>query len=135
MLVSEPVQAGTEAILVVDDVREVRAFAALTLRMVGYTVLEAGSGAAALAMVETDGGPIHLALLDIMMPQMDGFELAERLKARRPGVKILHMSGHSEGVTNPSGLAVSDGFIPKPFEPTSLAAKVREVLDGRPVHE
>jgi two-component system, cell cycle sensor histidine kinase and response regulator CckA len=51
-------------------------------------------------MVETDRRPIHLALLDIMMPQMDGFELAERLKERRPGLKVLHMSGHTEGVTS-----------------------------------
>jgi signal transduction histidine kinase/CheY-like chemotaxis protein len=130
-LLSEPVHAETEAILVVDDAREVGAFAAVVLRMFGYTVLEAGSGAAALDMVETDRRPIHLALLDIMMPHMDGLELAKRLKARRPGVKVLHMSGHTEGVTSPSGLAVSDGFIPKPFEGASLAAKVREVLDGR----
>ena len=129
-LVSEPVQAGTEVILVVDDVKEVRAFAALALRMVGYTVFEAGSGAAALAMVETEGRAIRLALLDIMMPQMDGFELAKRLKGKLPGIKILHMSGHSEGLTKPGLLAMSDGFIPKPFQGTSLAAKVREVLDG-----
>jgi PAS domain S-box-containing protein len=132
-LVSEHKRAGTEMILVVDDVKEVRAFAALTLRMLGYTVLEAGSGAAALAMIETEKRPIHLAVLDIMMPDMDGFELAKRLKARRPGVKVVYMSGKSGVTSPPSEATASDGFIPKPFEGTSLANKVREVLDGRPL--
>jgi nitrogen-specific signal transduction histidine kinase/FixJ family two-component response regulator len=134
-LVSELRQARTETILVVDDVKEVRAVAVRTLRTLGYTVLEADSGAAALAIVETHKRPIHLALLDIMMPAMNGIELGKRLKARRPDVKTLYMSGYNsgynDGVIDPSGLAASGAFIPKPFDRASLAAKVREVLDGR----
>ena len=72
-----------------------------------------------------------MALLDIMMPEMNGIELAKRLKAKRPGVKPLYMSGYNDGVTGPSGLAASDAFIPKPFDRASLAGNVREVLDGR----
>jgi two-component system, cell cycle sensor histidine kinase and response regulator CckA len=129
--VNELIQAGTETILVVDDVKEVRVVAARALRMLGYTVLEADSGAVALAIVETDKRPIHLALLDIMMPEMNGIELAKRLKAKRPDVKALYMSGCNDGVTGPSGLAASEAFIPKPFDRASLARKIREVLDGR----
>jgi CheY-like chemotaxis protein len=128
-------RARTETILVVDDVKEVRAVAVRTLRTLGYTVLEADSGAAALAVVETHKRPIHLALLDIMMPEMNGIELGKRLKARRPDVKTLYMSGYNsgynDGVIDPSGLAASEAFIPKPFDRASLAAKVRHVLDGR----
>ena len=124
-------RAGTETILVVDDVKEVRAVAVRTLRTLGYTVVEADSGAAALAIVETHKRPIHLALLDIMMPAMNGIELGKRLKAGRPDVKTLYMSGYNDGVIGPSGLAASDAFIPKPFDRASLAAKIREVLDGR----
>ena len=124
-------RAGTETILVVDDVKEVRAVAGHTLRTLGYTVVEADSGAAALAIVETHKRPIDLALLDIMMPEMNGIELGKRLKAGRPDVKTLYMSGYNDGVIGPSGLAASDAFIPKPFDRASLAAKIREVLDGR----
>jgi hypothetical protein len=111
-LVSELRQAGTETILVVDDVKEVRAVAGHTLRTLGYIVLEADSGAAALAIA-----------------------VGKRLKAGRPDVKTLYMSGYSsgynDGVIDPSGLAASDSFIPKPFDRASLAAKIRQVLDGR----
>src|SRR5262249_57398799 len=91
-------------------------------------VLEADSGAAALAIVENDERPIHLALLDIMMPEMNGIELGKRLKAARPGVKALYMSGYNDGAM---GLAASDVFIPQPFNRAALAAQIREVLNGR----
>ncbi len=128
--VSEPIQPGTETILVVDDVKEVRAVAVLTLSALGYTVLEADSGAAALAIVESDKRPIRLALLDIMMPEMNGIELGKRLKENRPDIKRLYMSGCNNGAAGPTGLAACEAFIPKPFDRASLAAKIREVLDG-----
>lgn len=127
--VAEPVQGGTETILVVDDIKEVRAITVQTLRRLGYTVLEADGGAAALSLVRTEGRPIQLALLDVMMPEMDGIELAKRLQPERPDVKLIFMSGCCTSVTGPMGLAASDPFIPKPFNTASLAAKVREVLE------
>jgi two-component system cell cycle sensor histidine kinase/response regulator CckA len=112
---------------VVDDVKEVRAVAVLALRALGYTVLEADSGKAALAMVDVHKGPIHLVLLDIVMPEMNGIELAKRLQARRPSVKTLFMSAYNDWVTGPSGLPAPDAFIPKPFELSDR----RERLSGR----
>jgi CheY-like chemotaxis protein len=127
---AEPLQGGTETILVVDDIKKVRAIAVQSLHRLGYTVLEADGGAAALSLVKTEERPIHLALLDIMMPEMDGIELAKRLKAERPDVKLIFMSGHHEGVTGPARLGASDPFIPKPFNLVSLAAKIRELLES-----
>jgi PAS domain S-box-containing protein len=124
-----PEQAGTETILVVDDLKEVRAVAVSALRTLGYTVLEADSGAAALSVVERDNGPIHLALVDVMMPEMNGIDLAKRLKAKRPGIKILHMSGYNDDVIGASELSGSDTFLPKPFDRESLGVKIRDVLD------
>jgi CheY-like chemotaxis protein len=124
-----PEQAGTETILVVDDLKEVRAVAVSALRTLGYSVLEADSGARALSIVERDNGPIHLALVDVMMPEMNGIDLAKRLKAKRPGIKILHMSGYDEDVIGASELSGSDAFLPKPFDRESLGVKIRAVLD------
>ena len=124
-----PDQAGTETILVVDDLKEVRAVAVSALRTLGYTVLEADSGVAALSIVERDNRPIHLALFDVMMPEMNGIDLGKRLKAKRPGIKILHMSGYDEDVIGASELSRSDAFLPKPFDRELLGVKIRAVLD------
>jgi len=123
---------GTETILLVEDEVLVRSLATQILRDQGYTVLEATNGEEALQIVQQqEGQPIHLLLTDVVMPQMGGKALADRLRATRPGLKVLFASGYmDEEVWD---LGVSDlgiGFLQKPFTPGALARKVREVLDA-----
>lgn len=124
---------GTETILLVEDEDLVRQVARRILEMRGYTVLEAASGREALLVSQQTHGPIHLMLTDVVMPGMSGGETAERLRAQRPELKVLFMSGHTEnsivhhGVLDP-GVA----FIQKPFRSDLLVHKVRQVLDQPP---
>jgi PAS domain S-box-containing protein len=124
---------GTETVLLVEDERSVRAVTLRILRGQGYHVIEAGDGVEALALAARHPGPIHLLVADVVMPRMGGIELADRLRALRPGTRVLHVSGHVdsaawEGPTPASGAV----FLQKPFLPETLARKVREVLDGDP---
>lgn len=122
---------GTETILLVEDDPGVRGLVRVTLGQYGYSVLEASNGWEALQLQEQHQGPIHLLIADIVVPQMNGQELAARLSLLRPDIRVLYMSGYTdksiilEGVLS-SGIA----FIKKPFTPEALAAKVREVLDS-----
>jgi len=120
---------GSETILLVEDQAEVRAVASAILAEKGYRVLEAAGGPEALARCERYTGPIHLLLTDIVMPVMTGWQLAERVRALRPEVKVLYASGYPDELSRPDD--VGDGapaFLPKPFTPEQLAVKVREVL-------
>jgi PAS domain S-box-containing protein len=123
---------GTETVLVAEDEPGVRSLVRASLRLKGYTVLEAGNGTEALALAERHSGPIHLLLTDVIMPQMNGRELSERLKARRPGLKVLFMSGYTDDAVLRHGVVTEDlQFIQKPFTPSALAGKMRTVLDAR----
>lgn len=116
--------------LLAEDEEAVRALARRMLEARGYRVLAAPDGYAALDAARAEDGPIHLLLTDVVMPGMSGRELAERVSALRPGVKVLYMSGYAETAIVHHG--VLDGglhFIQKPFHPGELARKVREVLD------
>ncbi|MBI3098598.1 MAG: response regulator [Planctomycetes bacterium] len=121
---------GSETVLLVEDSGPVRQFAREALVELGYRVIEAPDGAAALVRAESSG-PIHLLLTDVVMPGMSGRELADRLVALRPGVRVLYTSGYtdrtivSQGVLDP-GMA----FIQKPYTPDLLGRKIREVLDA-----
>ena len=122
---------GTETILLVEDEDAVRAIARRILEKSGYTVIEACHGVAALHLSRQHCGSIDLLVTDVVMPEMGGPELAERLAEMCPGVCVLFMSGyadrsliHGGGPTGPVAL------IDKPFAPDRLAQKVREVLDG-----
>jgi two-component system, cell cycle sensor histidine kinase and response regulator CckA len=120
---------GSETILLVDDEEGVRKLVSAILQGQGYTVIEAGSGAAALAAYEKNAHKTDLVLTDVVMPQMNGFELGERLAQANPEVKILFMSGYRD---NPiGGQTANRAFLPKPFTPDTLLEKVREVLDSR----
>jgi two-component system cell cycle sensor histidine kinase/response regulator CckA len=122
---------GTETILVAEDEDGVRSLAREVLEKYGYTVLEAANGEEALKVAERHAGPLHLLLSDVVMPRMGGPELAQALVARRPGVKVLYMSGYTDhpmvrrGVVN-AGVA----FLQKPFTPTVLVSRIREVLEA-----
>lgn len=125
--------SGKETVLVVEDEPAVRFLVQETLRMHGYQVLMARHGIEALLTGAKHMGPIHLLLTDVVMPQMSGPEVAEKLCLARPDLKVLYMSGYPD---HPSfghgGLRDRAVLIQKPFSPHELALKVREVLD-RPV--
>jgi PAS domain S-box-containing protein len=122
---------GTETLLLVEDEAAVRSSARRLLERQGYSVLEARHGADALRIVEESGRPIDLVVTDLVMPEMGGKELAERLRAHRPGLKILFMSGYTEKVITAGGvMPPNTGFVEKPFTVEQLMRRLREILDG-----
>jgi CheY-like chemotaxis protein len=121
---------GTETILLVEDEEVVRLLEREVLAANGYTVLEAGGPTAAIALSRSHQGVIHLMLTDLVMPDMNGAELARRLVPERPGMKVLFASGYAADVIAQRGLLEpGSAFLAKPLTPLSLASKVREVLD------
>jgi two-component system, cell cycle sensor histidine kinase and response regulator CckA len=122
-------EIGSGTILLVEDQEDVRNLAGQVLKQCGYHVLEAANGAEALAKEVEYQQPIHLFLTDIIMPGMTGREAAEQIRSRRPGIKVLFMSGYAEDVIVHQGILESSLlFIGKPFSPAELAAKVHELL-------
>jgi nitrogen-specific signal transduction histidine kinase len=121
---------GTETILLVEDEDGVRALVKQVLSRQGYTVIETRHGREALQECERHSGPIPLLLTDVVLPQMSGRELAERLKALRPDIKVLYMSGYTDDAILRHGVIDQEtAFLQKPFTTSVLARKVREVLD------
>jgi CheY-like chemotaxis protein len=121
---------GSETILLVEDDDEVRSVATRILRRNGYRVLEAGNGADALRVCEEEDEPVDLIVTDIVMPEMNGPELAEKIREKQPDARILFTSGYTEdAVIRQSFLHPGEAFIEKPFTPASLAKKARELLD------
>ncbi len=122
---------GAETIFLVEDEPLVRELTERALSRLGYRVLAFSDGAAALAAAESLTGAIHLLLTDVVMPGMDGRELASRLAEIRPEARTLFASGHTADVVLRHGLLESGlHFIAKPYTPHTLAAKVRAVLDA-----
>lgn len=122
---------GKETILVVEDEESIRFVARRVLERSGYTVLEADSGAAALALLATHEGPLDLVLTDLVMPGMTGIELAQELRKSRPTMKMLFTSGYSADVVSDRFHPDADwNFISKPYGVRELAQEVRRVLDG-----
>jgi PAS domain S-box-containing protein len=123
---------GTETVLVVEDDEKVRRLVREVLRKHGYEVLDAANGNAALSVAESHSGAIHLLVTDVVMPQLSGREVADRLAALRPEMKVLFMSGYTDDAVVHHGiLDANTPFIQKPFATGALARKVRDVLDGR----
>jgi PAS domain S-box-containing protein len=122
---------GTETLLLVEDDEGVRALTRIILERNGYRVLEARNGGEALLLCEQHQGPIHLLVSDVVMPQMSGGQLAERLASLQPAMKVLFMSGYTDdAILHHRSLEAEAPFLHKPFNPEALAQKVREVLDG-----
>jgi two-component system, cell cycle sensor histidine kinase and response regulator CckA len=120
-------------ILVAEDDDAVRAIACETLTRAGYDVLSAANGVAALAVAAAHDAPIDLLITDVIMPGMNGRELADALSGRRPGLRVLFASGYSDNVLLDQGaLAPGVTLLDKPFTPAALAAKAAEVLAGPP---
>jgi two-component system cell cycle sensor histidine kinase/response regulator CckA len=120
---------GTETVLLVEDDASVRVMTFNMLRHMGYEVLQARSGQEALAMMDQYDGTIDLLLTDVVMPGMNGHELAEQLLRLRPQTTVLFTSGYAEDVIVHHGIVDQDlNFIPKPFAMQSLGFKLRQVL-------
>lgn len=121
---------GTETILVVEDEAAVRNVTRRLLEAAGYTVLTAASGAEALAICAGHAAEIRLLLTDVVMPGMNGRELADRLGALRPGIRVLFMSGYTDdAIVHRGVLQPGTRFLEKPFVANALLHEVRSALD------
>jgi CheY-like chemotaxis protein len=123
---------GSETILLVEDEDMVRELVQDALKVLGYKVLVAHRGDAALSLVEAFPNQIDLLLTDVVMPGMSGRELAEQLRLLLPQIKVLFMSGYTDDSVIRHGLLMAEvEFLHKPFTATELATKVRQVLDKK----
>ncbi|KGL39624.1 DNA-binding response regulator [Listeria sp. SHR_NRA_18] len=114
-------------ILVVDDDRNIRQLVGLCLRAEGFHVLEAGDGSEAAAMVEKQ--QVHLAVIDIMMPNMDGFDLCQKLHTNYPDIPVIMLTAKDALADKARGFEVgTDDYITKPFEPQELVFRIRALL-------
>ena len=118
---------GTETVLVVEDEDQVRTLTIEVLTQCGYTVLAATDGAVALRVAARHPGPLHLLLTDVVMPHMNGWELARQLTAVRPETRVLYMTGYDE-ITAHGGVPDAD-VLQKPFTPDVLARRVRQAIE------
>ncbi len=123
-------RGGHETILLVEDEAQLRRLAKTILERLGYTVLDAASPSDALKLCETHAGEIHLLLTDVVMPRMNGRELETHVRASRPGVKTVFMSGYTaDTIAHRGVLEPGIDFLQKPFTAASLGEKVRAVID------
>jgi len=130
------VEPGTETILLVEDEANLRYLARQFLEKQGYRVIEAADGAVAMQIAVAHEGVIHLLLTDVIMPGMNGRELAQRICEIRPNVQVLYMSGYTENVVGHNGtLDAGVRLLQKPFSLRNLKNIVREVLDARTASE
>ncbi len=122
---------GTETLMVVEDQDSVREFIVLTLRRYGYRVIESTNGKEALRLATTLTEPIHVLVTDVVMPEMSGIVVAERMRVTQPSLKVLLISGYSELITPTILNSPGTAFLNKPFLPVDLAGRVRELLDTK----
>jgi PAS domain S-box-containing protein len=124
--------SGDETVLLVEDEEELRRLVARILTSYGYRVLVAENGEEALRLAQQTQETIHLVLSDVIMPDLYGPEVARRIRALRPDVRVLHMSGYTDNAVVLQGV-LDEGlpYLQKPFTPSALAARVREVLDDK----
>jgi PAS domain S-box-containing protein len=127
-------EPGTETILLVEDEANLRYLARQFLEKQGYRVIEAADGIVAVQIAVAHSGVIHLLLTDVIMPGMNGRELAQRMAEIRPNTKVLYMSGYTENVIGHNGtLDAGIRLLQKPFTLRDLKSRVREVLDSNPL--
>jgi PAS domain S-box-containing protein len=120
---------GSGTVLVVEDQEEVRRLVKAVLESEGFNVLEAAGGAAALSLSLRCAETIHLLITDLIMPEMNGKQVADELRRMRPGMKVLYISGYSGEVLARRGVSEPDvPYLAKPFTPRTLSARVHEVL-------
>jgi PAS domain S-box-containing protein len=122
---------GTETVLLVEDSQAVRDITRRALESFGYQVLDAPSATAALKLAAKSDRPVHLLLTDVVMPEMSGRVLAEKVASFQPKAKVLYMSGYTDDAVIRHGvLRAKTPFLQKPFTSLALATRVREVLDA-----
>ncbi|OGH61353.1 MAG: hypothetical protein A3G34_05020 [Candidatus Lindowbacteria bacterium RIFCSPLOWO2_12_FULL_62_27] len=122
---------GGETILLVEDETPVRKISAFILQKLGYDVLEAGSGEAAVRMSRAHGRPIDLLITDVVLTGINGREVADILRIERPGMKVMFASGYTDqSIIDHGGPAAGQFILRKPYKPEMLAKKVREALRG-----
>jgi two-component system, cell cycle sensor histidine kinase and response regulator CckA len=132
----KPAERGKETLLVVEDEPVVRALIVRTLRGLGYRCLEAKDAAEALRVLEAEAGHLDLVMTDVVMPGISGGDLGARLSERYPMLPVLYTSGFADDDVIRRGLlGAARPFLQKPFTPTDLGRKVREVLDSPAVRE
>jgi CheY-like chemotaxis protein len=132
-IASTGVPGGTEGVLVVEDEAPLRDLVVNVLEIYGYHTFHADKGAAALKLWAEHKGEIDLLLTDMVMPEgMTGPQLAQRLTAENPKLKVIYTSGYSPGLLN-KDVALMEGsnFLPKPYKPIRLAQMIRECLDKK----
>jgi two-component system cell cycle sensor histidine kinase/response regulator CckA len=124
---------GGETVLLVEDDPHVRSVTARTLTSDGYEVLVASNGIEALELVSSHHGPLDLLVTDVIMPGVDGRQVAESIRGQWPELRVLYVSGHAHDVLGERG-ALDPGIdlLPKPYTPASLLARVGAALARRP---
>jgi CheY-like chemotaxis protein len=129
---AQTLAGGTEHVLVVEDDPSVRRVTKALLTRLGYSVIDAASGRAGLALASDDTRHFDLAICDVILGDMSGTAIGEALRALRPSIRVLYISGYTdEAIVRTGVLEVGRPFLPKPFTPMQLARKVREVLENR----
>ena len=123
-------KGSAEVVLLVEDEDQVRKLAGRILQSCGYIVLEARDGRDGISVSEAHQGKIDLLVSDVVMPELGGREMAERILTTRPDIKVLFMSGHTQDVILKEGIKAGAAFLQKPFAPSELAEKVRAILDS-----
>ncbi len=131
MKIGNPENAGrNETILLVDDEPIVRRLVREMLTINGYAVIEASGGYEALRLIQGLNQPVHLLLTDIIMPRMDGHELARELARAHPETRVLFMSGYATDSNIKKVMAMGGQCIPKPFSIPDLTKTIRQMLDA-----
>jgi DNA-binding NtrC family response regulator len=126
-----PRTQGSERVLLVEDDEAVRTLTRTVLQRQGYQVIEARHGQDAVAIAATQDQPVHLLVSDVVMPHMNGQQLYQELSQRWPGLKVLFISGYTEGAIDDLAGEPHISFLQKPFTPEAFAQKTRELLDRR----
>jgi PAS domain S-box-containing protein len=128
---SSEAEGGSETVLLVEDEEVLRNLGRRVLELGGYTVLVARDGVEGLRVCERHEGPIHLLVTDVVMPRMGGRQLAERVAALCPAVKVLYVSGYTDDVVVRNGVSESKvAFLQKPYSPSALLRQVRRTIDA-----
>jgi DNA-binding response OmpR family regulator len=120
---------GSETILLIEDLAELREMIAAMLRSKGYNVLQARDGAEAVSIAASHFAPIDLIVTDVVMPKLNGPEAVRQIRTRRAGVKAIYITGYSNQSMTAEDLSSNSITVEKPIRPDTLLAKIREVLD------